>query len=474
MAEQIETDLCVLGAGSAGLSIAAAAAALGVRVVLIEKARMGGECLNTGCVPSKALIAAARAAQTIRAATRFGVKARGPEVDFAAVRAHVQSVVADISALDSRERFTALNVRVIQAEGRFVDKSTVGAGGVLIRARRFIIATGSSPIIPPVPGLDAVTYLTNDSIFDLSDLPTRLLVIGAGATGLELAQAFSRLGSDVTVIDAGLALAGIEPEIAEAALARMAREGIVIHERTQVARAEKSGVGVRLVLAGATDETLDGSHLLVAAGRRARIEGLNLDAGAIAWTRDGLTLSSQLRSTTNRRVYAAGDVSGGPKLTSMAGYQAGLVIRQTLFRLRIKQQPQLVPRAIYTDPEIAAVGMSEEDARRHHRAVIVLRWPYSENDRARAERDTGGHIKIVAAKGGRILGAAIVGRQAGELISFWTLAISKGMKIQELRDVIMPYPTLSEISRRASIAFYLPKLSSPRLRQLIKFLQSLG
>ena len=474
MAERINTDLCVIGGGSAGLSVAASAAALGADVTLVEKGAMGGECLNTGCIPSKSLIAAAHAAQAMRSATRFGVRRETPQVDFAAVRAHVRAVIEDISAVDSRQRFGALRVRVIEGEGRFINRAEIEAGGRVIAARRFVIATGSAPAAPAIPGLETIPFLTNESVFDLGMLPARLLIIGAGPTGLELAQAFQALGSQVTVLDAGHALAGVDREIADVVLIRAAKSGIVIREGVRITRAEPAGSGARLIVSGAPEEVFEGTHVLVAAGRRPRLEGLNLDAAGVAWTKQGITLDSQLRSVSNRRVYGAGDITGGPKLTGMAGYQAGLIVRQTLFRLRIKYQPALVPRAIFTDPEIALVGLSEEEARGAHGAVDVMRWPYSENDRARTERSEDGLIKVVTRKNGRILGAAIAGKNAGELVAFWSLALSRGMKVQDLRDVPMAYPTLSEISRRAALNWYLPKLGGPGLRRLLGFLRSFG
>jgi pyruvate/2-oxoglutarate dehydrogenase complex dihydrolipoamide dehydrogenase (E3) component len=477
MVEHLTPDICVIGAGSGGLSVAAAAAAFGVPVVLIERGKMGGDCLNYGCVPSKALLAAAKRAHAIEGYGRFGLKVPRAEIDFSAVHAHVHGTIDAIAPNDSKERFTGLGVHVIEGAARFKDRRSVVVGEAFeIKARRFVIATGSTAAIPPIPGLVRVPYLTNETVFDLTRRPERLIVIGAGPIGLEMAQAHRRLGAEVTVLEAATPLAKDDPECAAIVLDQLAREGVVIRSGVEISRVEGGEGKVRVVLAGAngSEEPLEGSHLLVAAGRRANVAGLGLEAAGIAYEPSGIQVDQRLRST-NRQVYAIGDVvRGGPQFTHVANYHAGLVIRNALFRLPVNVARGVIPWVTFTDPELAHVGLGEEDARRRYPDIRVLRWPYHDNDRAQAERETQGHIKVIAGKRGRILGATIVGAQAGELITTWTLAIARGLKVSALLGVVIPYPTLAEVGKRAAIGYYTPGLSSPWVRGLIAFLRRFG
>ena len=474
MAEVLNPDICVIGAGSGGLSVAAAAAAFGVPVVLIEKGKMGGDCLNTGCVPSKALLAAAKHAAAARRATPFGLKEHRVEVDFARVHAHVHGVIAAIAPNDSKERFTGLGVQVIQGAARFADAATVAVGDKFeIRARRFVIATGSSPAIPPIPGLAETPYLTNESIFDLEQCPEHLIIIGAGAVGLELAQAHRRLGAKVTVLEAATPLASEDPECAAIVLDHLAREGIAIRAGVKVTRVGHDDGRIQAVIETSEGEdTIEGSNLLIATGRRANVAGLELEKAGIKYGAAGIAVDRGLK-TSNSHVYAIGDVAGG-HFTHAANEQAGIVIRNALFRLRARLNDELIPRVIFTDPELAHVGLTEAQARERHKQIRVLRWPYHENDRAQAERATEGHIKVITAKNGRILGASIVGAQAGELITTWTLALSRGLNIRAMTGIVVPYPTLSEIGKRAAIGYFSASLNNPRLRRLITFLRRFG
>jgi pyruvate/2-oxoglutarate dehydrogenase complex dihydrolipoamide dehydrogenase (E3) component len=472
MAERLTPDICVIGAGSGGLSVAAAAAAFGVPVVLIEKGKMGGECLNTGCVPSKSLIAAGKRARAIADAAAFGVATQAAEIDFAGVHRHVHGVIAAIAPNDSKERFNGLGVRVIEGAARFKDRNTVVVDATEIAARRFVVATGSSPELPPIAGLDRVPYLTNETVFDLTTRPEHLIVIGAGAIGLELAQAFRRLGSAVTVLEAAEPLAHEDKECAAIVLDALAREGITIRSQVAVARVEAAGAKVKVVL-GDGGAAIEGSHLLIATGRKANTEGLALDAAGIACDRNGIVVNKGLR-TSNWRVYAIGDVAGRGQFTHLANYQAGLVIRNALFRLPVKVNADLVPRVTFTDPELAHVGLTETEARSRRIAIRVLRWPYHENDRAQSERETAGHIKVVTDLRGKVLGATIVGAAAGELITTWTLAIDRGLNIRALAGMIVPYPTLAEIGKRAAITYFLPSVTSVWVRRIIPLLRRLG
>ncbi|CAN0653848.1 Pyridine nucleotide-disulfide oxidoreductase dimerization subunit [Nitratireductor aquimarinus] len=468
-------DICVIGAGSGGLSVAAAAAAFGVPVVLIERGKMGGDCLNYGCVPSKALIAAGKQAHLMGNGAAFGIAPAEAEVNFRQVMEHVEATIAAIAPNDSVERFTALGVQVIQEEARFTDARTVTAGDYEIRARRFVIATGSSPLVPPIPGLEDVPFLTNETIFSQTRKPSHLIIIGGGPIGMELAQAHRRLGCKVTVVEALSALGKDDPELTAFALARIREEGVTVLEHTRVTQVSKRGrTGVRVQIEDADGaRTIDGSHLLIAAGRTPNIDALDLDRAGITHDRRGITVSDKLR-TKNPRVYAIGDVAGGLQFTHVAGYHAGLVLRALLFRLNARENRTIIPWATYTDPEIAHVGLSEEEARKHHRRISTLRWPYSENDRAQTERKTEGLIKLVTDRKGRILGASIAGANASEMISFWALAISQKLGVRDVAGYIAPYPTMTEIGKRAAITYFTETTRKPLVRALVRFLRRFG
>jgi pyruvate/2-oxoglutarate dehydrogenase complex dihydrolipoamide dehydrogenase (E3) component len=472
--QDVTADLCVIGAGSGGLSVAAAAAQLGVSVVLIEKHKMGGDCLNYGCVPSKALIAAGRHAHTMRSSGPFGIRPVEPAVDARAVHDHVKGVIAAIAPNDSVERFTGLGVRVIQAAARFVDGSTVIAGDSRIKARRFVIATGSSPLLPPIPGLDAVACFTNETVFDNQSAIGHLIVIGGGPIGMELAQAHKRLGARVTVLEGMVALGKDDPELTAIALKKLRAEGLVIKEGVRVERVEGSPGRILVHVAeGGMPGMIEGTHLLIATGRKPNVADLGLEAAGIKFDKRGIEVDSALL-TSNRKVFAIGDVTGGLQFTHVANYHAGIVIRRALFRLPAKASNAHVPWVTYTDPEIANVGLTEEAARKAQYQLNVYRWPFHENDRAQAERATEGLVKVVTDRKGRILGAGIVGEHAGELIQMWSLAISQGMNIKAMTEWISPYPTLSEVNKRAAFGIYAGKAAQPAVRRLLGFLRRFG
>ena len=466
--EEIRTDLCVIGAGSGGLSAAAGAVQMGARVVLIEAAEMGGDCLNHGCVPSKALIAAAKAAHAMTAGAGFGIRPVSPEVDFAVVKDHVARVIATIAPIDSQERFEGLGVRVIRAHARFVAPDAVEAGGLRVRARRFVIATGSRPRIPQVPGLADGPYLTNESIFPLRKRPDHLLILGAGPIGIELAQAHRRLGCRVTVVEAGAALQREDPELAAVVLSALAAEGVEIVAGVKVGSVDWTE-GVTLRLEGG--RTLRGSHLLVATGRDVSFDGMDLGAANVAYDQRGVTVDARLRST-NRRVFAVGDAAGQGQFTHLAGYHAGIVIRQAVLGLPARARTDHIPRVTYADPELAQIGLTEAEARKAHGdRVEVLRWSFHDNDRAQAEGRTEGLVKLVAVKG-RVVGVGIAGASAGELIGLWALVLSNRIKLSAVAGMVLPYPTLSEVSKRAAGAYFSPKLfANPALRQVVRLVQ---
>ena len=467
----LHADLCIIGAGSGGLSVAAGAVQMGASVVLIEKHVMGGDCLNTGCIPSKALLAAAHTAHAQRHAGPFGVASHEPVVDFAMVHAHVHGVIAAIAPHDSVERFEGLGVTVIQAAASFTGPKEIQAGSQRIRARRFVLATGSSAAIPPVAGLGDIPYLTNETIFDPKERPDHLLVLGGGPIGIEMAQAFRRLGARVTLVEHAAILPRDEPEAVTILRDALIREGITLHEGIEVVAARNTGVGVKLELRGSAGPVIvEGSHLLVAAGRKPNTAGLGLEAAGIEFTPRGITVDQRLRSS-NRRVFAIGDVSGGPQFTHIASYHAGIVIRNALFGLPAKVDYAALPWVTYADPELAHVGLTETAARDAGHDVTTLLQPLSGNDRAQAERTTEGLAKIILGSGGRILGATILAPRAGEMIGVWGLAIQQKLKIGAIASMIAPYPTMSEISKRAAGSFYTPSLFSTRTRRLVGLIQ---
>ena len=474
MPERHRVDICVIGAGSGGLTVAAGASQMGASTVLIERDRMGGDCLNVGCVPSKAMIAAAHAAHAVRTAGRFGIGVPEPEIDFAAVHDHVHDVIAAIAPNDSVARFEALGVKVLSASGRFTGPRTVVAGDHEIQARRFVIATGSRAAIPPVPGLDKVPYLTNETVFDRTRAPEHLVVIGGGPIGVELAQAHRRLGARVSVLEMFTVLGKDDPELAEVVKVRLAKEGIDLCEGVEILGVAKNGSGLAVDIEhhGAR-RTIETSDVLVAAGRRPNVEDLGLDAAGIAHTGQGITIDRRLR-TSNRRVFAIGDVAGPYQFTHMAGYHAGIVIRNALFRMPAKVNYAAVPWVTFTDPELAHVGMTEAEAKQTAGDIRVLRFPYAENDRASAARQTDGFAKVVTSARGKVLGASIVGAHAGELIQTWILPVAQRMHIKHVAGLIMPYPTLGEINKRVAGSYFTPTLFGDRVKRIVRLLARLG
>jgi pyruvate/2-oxoglutarate dehydrogenase complex dihydrolipoamide dehydrogenase (E3) component len=453
--ERIKTDLLVIGAGSGGLSVAAGAVQMGASVVLLEGHRMGGDCLNYGCVPSKALIAAGKAAHAMGAGAAMGVAPVAAQVDYAKAKDYVAGVIATIEPNDSVARFEGLGVRVISEYGRFLSPTEVQAGAHVITARRIVIATGSAPLVPPIPGLDDVPYLTNETLFDLRERPEHLLIIGGGPIGMEMAQAHRRLGCKVTVIEGMTALGKDDPEMAAIVLDNLRAEGVEIAEGALAAdiRGKPGAVEVE----ARDGRIFKGSHLLIAVGRKANIDRLDLAKAGIETTKAGIRVDASLK-TSNRRVYAIGDVAGGLQFTHVAGYQAGVIIRSALFGLPAKQRVDHIPWATYTDPELAQVGQTEAEARAAHGArLTVVRFEYAHNDRAIAEARTRGLIKVMVVKG-RPVGVSIAGHQAGELINLWALVIANRLKMSAVAGMVAPYPTIGEVNKRAAGAYFSPRL----------------
>jgi pyruvate/2-oxoglutarate dehydrogenase complex dihydrolipoamide dehydrogenase (E3) component len=476
----LTVDLCIIGAGPGGLTLAAGAAQMGARTVLVEKQGTGGGHLG-GCVPSKAMLAAGHAVHA--AGLGHGSVGDGrPAVDWSGVRAYVHGVVAARAPNDSVERLQGLGVQVMHGTARFVAPDAIAVDGIRVQARRFVIATGSAPVIPPIPGLGQIPYLTTETVFDNSERPAHLIVLGGGAVALELAQAHARLGSRVTVIHADGILGSEDSELTDVVRRRLTAEGIVIHEQATVRSiAGHAGDIVVETDIGGLLHPIAGSHLLIADRRRANLDDLDLDKAGIEISTNGLVLDARLR-TTNKRVFAIGDAAGGapsalpsaPASAHAAGYHAGIVLRNALFRLPVKVDHTIVPRVTYTVPELASVGSSAEEARARYRQIQILRWPFAETDRAHADGDIDGMVKVIATARGRVLGAAIVGRAAGELILPWVFAVRGKLSLGDMAQVAAPHPTLSEASKQAAGSFYAARLFNPTVRRLVRALSWFG
>ncbi len=474
MSQPLTPDLCVIGAGPGGLAAASKAASFGLSVVLIERARMGGQSLHTGSVPSKALLASAKRVHEIRNAWMFGIKAGDLSINHRTVSEHVLSAGQAMAANVSAERLNGLGVDVIKASAHFSDPDTVEAGSHVIRARRFIVATGSAPLIPPIPGLDRIPYFTSETIFSHIHRMPHLIVMGGGSVGLELAQAYHRLGSDVTVIDAGPVLPRDDPELRAHVLKCLRNEGIRIVENARIERIEPFGSNVQAVFAIlGKSYSVEGTHVLLAMGRAANVDGLNLDAAGIAYSERGIRVTRGLR-TANKKVYAIGDVTGESEFAHAAEHHASAVVTNALFRLPVSARRETMPWVTFTDPETAHVGLTEEAARERYGRLTIVRWPYSENARAQAERQANGFLKVIASKRGKILGAGIVGAQAGELIQMWSLAMQKGISLSAMASIVPPSPTLAEMNKKAAENYFLPRAQSHLLRRIIGLLAKFG
>jgi pyruvate/2-oxoglutarate dehydrogenase complex dihydrolipoamide dehydrogenase (E3) component len=453
-------DVVVIGAGSAGLTAAGGCARLGLRVALMERDRMGGECLNTGCVPSKALLAASRRAHLMRG-ERLGISGSGPVVDFAAVRAHLTAAITAIAPHDSVERFEAWGVEVIRGEAILAGRNAVQVGTRTLRAPRIVLSTGSDPGVPDIPGLQSASFFTNETLFGMESLPSHLVVLGGGSIGVEMAQAFRRLGSAVTIVESGDFLSHSDRDAATALLALFRVEGITVLEHTAVTLATGEPGRIRLECKGGV--AVDGSHLLVATGRRSRVDGIGLERAGVAWTEDGITVDAQ-RRTSNKAIYAIGDCRTGPRFTHAAGYEGRLVVASLAFGLSSQARFDALPTVTYTDPELAQLGLTEAEARTRHRQVEVTLEPWSENDRAITEGETNGFIKLVKARG-RVVGVTILGANAGELLLPWSMVMRRRASRWALSKAIVPYPTRSELSQATAFRDYEPMVFGPAARR---------
>jgi len=470
MAKALTPDICVIGAGPGGLAVAMGVAAHGVKVVLVTSSAPGIN-LSRSALPQAALGAAAKQAQAMRGGPRFGLAEAEPEIDFKGVMGRIRNVMADAAPAVSRERLATLGITVIEGDARFLGRRRLLAGDTEVRARRFVLAAGSTPSIPAIPGLAEIGCLTADTIFELGRKPGHLVIVGGDAVGLELAQSFRRLGSQVTLLVETEVLPGEDREMAAVVLRRLRAEGVVIHEGVKVTAVERRGKTSVRVLTETGPGEVDGSHLLVATGRTPDLGSLDLKKARVALKGDAVDVSAMLR-TTNRKIYAIGD-SAGAWSAQAATRQADLVLKALLFRLPAKDRA-IIPRLVGTDPELARVGMTEEEAAKRHRRLTILRWPYVENDRARAEGTTEGHIKLIVNRKGKLLGVTIAGANASEMIVIWTLALSKGLSLKDMATSIPPHPTTAEIGKSAAIAYFAGKARSSLRRGIVRFLQFFG
>ncbi|MEL6727597.1 MAG: FAD-dependent oxidoreductase [Pseudomonadota bacterium] len=469
---KLKADLIVIGGGSGGLSAAAGAAMLGLNVILYERAEMGGDCLNYGCVPSKALLTTAKYAQSAREGAKYGVTTNAPVVDWEKVKAHVRLAIDTIAPVDSQERFEGLGVTVIREHASFKDPKTVESATTEATARRIIVSTGSVAFIPPIPGLNETPYITNETVFSLPDQPQHLVILGGGPIGMEMAQAFKRLGSDVTVIEMGNALGRSDPDHAKIAIDAIREEGVTILEGHKAVKI--SGTPGDISVDTESDDgtkTISGSHLLVAVGRRAVLDGLNLEAGNVDHDGRGIQASDKLRSVSNSKVWALGDVAGQGQFTHLAGWHASVFTRRALFKQGSKASDLPLPAVTYVAPEVAQVGLTEAEAREQYGdSVTTSSFPFHENDRAIAEGKTLGEAKLVIRKG-KILGASVVGEGAGDIIQIVGYGMSNKLGVQSLTNFISPYPTRAEVVKRAASAHFTPTVFGKASRTLVGLLQ---
>lgn len=465
----VEYDIVIIGGGSGGLVVASAAAQLKAKVALVEKDRLGGDCLWFGCVPSKSLLHASRIAYEVKTGSRFGIYTAPPDIQFSEAIAHVQKVISTIQPHDSPEHFEGLGVEVIFGEGQFKDKKTFTVNGRDLKARAFVVSTGSRPQVPPIEGIKEAGFLTNEQVFSLKERPESLAVIGAGPIGCELGQALHRLGSQVTLISSrDRILPKEDPEAALVVEKQLEKEGIkIIKEK----RAQKVEIidGKKHLWVGEEKVIVD--EILVSSGRVPNVDSLNLEAAGVEYTEKGIVINEKLQ-TSNKNIYSCGDVIGGYQFTHVAGYEAAVVIQNALFFPSAKADYRVIPWATFTEPELAHVGLTEEQARKRYGDKIeVLKQDFAEVDRAQAEGATEGFAKIITTPKGEILGAHLVGRSAGELIHEIILAMKNNLPVSALTGIIHIYPTLSEVNSKA--ALQLKKRNYAKNKRLQNILQNL-
>lgn len=467
-------DLVIIGGGVGGLVTASVAGQLGLDVVMIEKEnRLGGDCLHYGCIPSKTLIRAAEVAHTVNTADEYGIQTGPGTTDLGAVMDRVRRVIEEIQLHDDPERFRGYGVDVRFGEARFVDSRHVEVNGETLAGKRFVIATGSRPAVPPIPGMDEVDYLTNETIFSQRELPTKLAVMGGGPIGLEMAQAFSRLGSEVTVIEmADQVLPREDPELTRELEGVLRTEGLQLMTGTAVEGVSQRDDNIQLTCQqGEERRNVTADTLLVAAGRKANTGSLNLEAAGVATERGLIQVDRRMR-TTRRHIFAVGDCCGPLPFTHVAEYQAGIVIANALFRFPKKADYRHIPWCTYTSPELARAGLTEAEARDKGMAVEVARFRVADIDRAKAEGQRNGLFKFVTSRG-KLVGASILGPRAGELIHEPLLAMQAGLKLSQISGMVHAYPTLAEGNRRTVNTLFSPRLFAAGPRRLVRWLNRL-
>ncbi len=474
--KHIKCDICVIGAGAGGLSVAAGASQMGADVIMVEKSHMGGDCLNYGCVPSKSLIAVANTAHSMRHADVFTIDNVEPKINMQKIQSHIKDIIASIAPNDSVERFEALGVKVIKDAAKFIDKNKITAGDNIITAKYFVIATGSSPVIPNISGLEQIKYHTNENIFDIDKNIDHLIILGGGPIAIELAQAHRRLGAKVSMVQKTTILRNMDMEAVDILRQKLLQDGIEIYENSQISMLENNTDITATITRNNDGKDVEnikitGSHLLIACGRKADFTNLNLDAAKIKYSNGKIRLDQRLR-TTNKRIFAIGDVRGELQFTHVAGYDAGIIIRNMLFKLPAKANYNNVPAVIYCNPELAHVGLDQITAEKKlgDGKYQILRWSFAENDRAICDKKTDGFIKVILNKKGIIIGTTIIGKNAGELIAPWVLAMNTKQKIGAMASIILPYPSLSEISKRVAGSYYTPKIFNEKIKKITRFL----
>ena len=470
-------DIAVIGGGAAGLTVTSGAAQLGARTLLIEKeSALGGDCLHFGCVPSKTLIKSAHVYHALKNAEAFGLPdVHVPPIDFRQVADRVRSVVATIQKHDSVERFCGLGARVEFGEARFTDEHTVELGGRSFTAQKWVIATGSSPFVPPIEGLLDVDYLTNREIFYMDRLPASMIVLGGGPIGIEMAQAFNRFGCRVTVVDMGSQILGKEDrDMADEVMAVLEEEGVAFLLNAKVVRVRREGADRKAVVVATPDgeRTLVSEAILVAIGRTANVDGLGLDAIGVDFDRSGIKVDDRMR-TSQKHIFAAGDINGGYQFTHAAGYEGGIVVANAVFRLPRKADYTFLPWCTYTDPELASIGMNERTAQARGEAYSVFSEAFADNDRSLAEGQRRGRIKLLLDRKEKPLGVQILGPRAGDLVSEWVAALNGQVKLATLAAAVHPYPTLGEINKRVAGSYLAPKIFSEKIKKGLKLIFNL-
>lgn len=461
--------LIVIGGGSGGLVCAAGAAGLGAKVALIEKHKMGGDCLNTGCVPSKAIIRSAKVAFDARTAERFGFKSHQFDIKIDSVLASVREVQQKIAPHDSIERFTSLGVDVYQGDYHFVSPHQISNGSETLEGKRFVVATGASPFVPPIPGLAESDYLTSDHVWQLKELSKNLIVLGGGPIGAELAQTFSRLGSKVTIVEmADRLLIREDPYVSEFIKTRFESEGISVLIKTKAARIEN---GLVVIDPSGAEKRIEFDRILVAVGRAANVKGMDLENAGVVFDKKGVKVDECLR-TSQKHIYACGDVIGSYQFTHTADFQARLILRNALFPGKSKIDYRVVPWCTFTEPEVARVGVNETEARQKNIPVDIFTYSMDGLDRAVCDREAEGFIKVLTSKGtDRILGVTLVGSHAGDLLHELALAMHQKIGLKRIASMIHIYPTLAEVAKRIADTYQRTRLSDTAKKWLKRYFQ---